>query len=655
MDLLTTTTTSPPTSSSSQFFAITELVLAVTSLLERGAIAHLCQVNHKMNSICTPLLYSTHDYFMETSGNTIRILDSLESMSAFAQNIHHVHTVVSGPLFAAFYYHCLRLAYQELGEVPLGTSTDSAAVDPEPRTRTMVPVGPMINLTTFTYYTYYSARFLKHHAFLLSSQHPRIHQAQLLWTLQQFPHLTNLTMDVLVNDEQDILLLVKALPELRALKKLDFTITRKPSGDWSQLIPAIVFSVPASIECLEIGLDDDDDDDLCEIKPIWPEQDEEDSSAADATEATNNRRLRNKKSLRDAWTSQDQPPLEHLRQLHIASLAQVSFDVIAAIFTRCTALVELHIPDVDQDADIVSRVARCIGESCPQITRVYQHGRLDDDQGITLAIVNAVQEQQLELLRFSGLSGSDSLLEATLRRHSTILRDLRLTDCVRLSSKSIQKILSTGHALEVFRIEPYRDEYACLILQDAVAAEWVCKGIKQLRLTLSIGATIPPAEDAYYKRPGPIVLTMEEVERFSKLEVLYRRIGALVELEHLDLGAVAECSRPEDRDRYSSLDVSFDAMLSLGDETTGRPGYLHLFAGLKKLKSLNGSVRARTDETRVTVGQREVEWVDANWPVLQEVNFCSYRARDDQLGVDARRCWRWLQTRRPGLNLKTYM
>ncbi|KAG0265440.1 hypothetical protein BGZ95_003319 [Linnemannia exigua] len=553
------TAESPPpaaVSAASRFFSITELILAVAAFLERGAIAQFSQVNHNMNSICTPLLYANQDFFMATSVNTIRILDSLESMSAFARNIHNVQTVITGPLFATFYYHCLRLAHREQGtqrpllEGVVGAS--SLVADSEPRTKTMIPVGPMTNLTTFTYHAYYSTRYLKHHAFVRSTQYPRIRHAQLFWTLQQLPHLTNLTMDMLVNDEQDILLLVKAIPELRALKKLDITVTRDSSEDWSQMIPAIVFNLPASIECF--GLEDVDDFDYDQIERFWPDQSEEEDFATDAIELANSKR-RKKKRLRDAWSSQDQPPLEHLRQLHIASFAQVSFDDISAILGRCSALVELHIPDLDDDANLVNRVARCISESCPQITQLYQHGRERDDRGLTLAIINVLQKQRLELLRFSGLHGSGDLLAATLTRHSTVLRDLQLTDSVRLSSKSIQKILSTGQVLEVFRIEPYRHEHACLTLEDAVAVEWVCKGIKQLRLVLLTGAMIPPAEDVYYKRPAPIILTKEELERFSKLEALYRRIGSLVELEHLHLNTVAVYNNQENRYRYSSHDV----------------------------------------------------------------------------------------------------
>lgn len=57
-------------------------------------------------------------------------------------------------------------------------------------------------------------------------------------------------------------------------------------------------------------------------------------------------------------------------------------------------------------------------------------------------------------------------------------------------------------------------------------------------------------------------------------------------------------------------------MLSLGDERTGRPGYLHHLAGLAKLRIFNGSVSAATDETKVTVRLEEAEWMRKHWPTL---------------------------------------
>ena len=618
---------------------------------------------------------------MVTAVNTARILNTPEAMSAFARNIQNVHHVTSGPLFASFYYNCLLLAHtagssqnleQDLSSRrPLLTAAGvarvargAAGVPPTAGdlwNTTMMPVGPMTNLVSFTYHAYFATRSLNHPAFVFSARFPIARQAQIFWILQQCPHLTSLTMDLLLSKEQELVLLAKVLPTLRSLKRLDFTVTTDLSKDWSQLVPTLVFSAPASVERLEVGLDDIYDFDFDQVSVIWDEQDPQEPDSSSAAGDRLDQLPEEMTRPRDACTDEQrqEQPLMHLRRLHIASFAQVSPTDIAAIFAHCPALVELHVPDLDEGAD-VRRVARYIAESCPRITQVFQHGRVDDDRELTLEIVRAVEEQRLEVLLFSGFLGGDDLISVMLQRHSTVLRELRLNDCFRLSSKSIQTVLCTGRGLEVFRIEPSSPHMSYITLEDAIAVEWVCNGVKQLRLEFEIGATIPPSPDAYYKRlekEVPLVMTETERVQFSLLETLYRRIGALVELEHLDMRAMVECY-DEIPFRHSYRDVSFPGMLSLGDEVIGKPGFLNLFGGLKKLRSLNGSVRAKTDETRVTVGQRECEWLNENWPMLEDLDLCSYRQRDDFLddvrGRDERTCFRWLKKRRPKLNLKGF-
>ncbi|KAF8945539.1 hypothetical protein BGZ47_002484 [Haplosporangium gracile] len=595
----------------SRFFNISELVLTLTSLLDRGAIANLCLTDHRLKNICTPLLYSVQDFFTETAVSIAQILDTPEAMAAFARNIQSIHQVTSGPLFASFYYNCMLLAHTAVAAASLEDLEQDSSGRP-----LLTAAGRPI------------------------SQNPS-------------------GSDILDPTTKKLVPLAKVLPTLRGLKRLDFTITTDLTKDLPQLVPTLVFSAPESVECLEMELDDIDEFGYDQVSVIWDERDPQEQSlsslaAVDTTELLPKERTR----PRDVWTSErrQERPLIHLRRLYIDSFAQVSPIDMAAIFAHCPALVDLHIPDLDEHAD-VRRVARSIAQSCPRISQVLQHGRVDDEQQLTLEIARAVEEQKLEGLLFSGFQGSDDLIPVMLQRHSTVLRELRLNDCIRLSSKSIQKVLCTGRVLEVFRVEPYRPALSCIFLEDAVATEWVCKDIKQLRLEIKIGATIPPSPDAYYKRveeEAPLVLTEVERAHFSLLETLYRQIASLTKLEHLDIRTVVEYSE-EIACRYSYHDVSFPGMLSLGDEKVGRPGYLDLFGGLKKLRSLNGSVRAKTDETRVMVGQRECEWLSAHWPLLEVLDLCSYRPGDDFLndvcGRDERTCFRWLKERRK-LNLK---
>ncbi|KAG9064707.1 hypothetical protein KI688_002966 [Linnemannia hyalina] len=676
MDHLQQPLTQQHQSASSRFFDITELILTLTAFLDRAVIANLCQTNRRINSICTPRLYSFQNFFLDTTvHSTARILNTPEATSAFARNIQNVRHVISGPLFASFYYNCLLLAHttassqnleQDLSFRPLltaegmaGIARGAAGVPPtagDPWKQTMMPIGTMTNLVSFTYFPDLSIRFFNHPAFVFSARFPKTRQAQIFWILQQCPHLTSLKMDLLFSEEQELVSLAKALPALRSLKKLHFTATTDISKDWSKLVPTLVLNAPASLECLEMWLEDIYESDFDYTSVIWDEQDPQEPDSSSAAGHRLDQLPEEMTRPRDAWTGElrQGQPLIHLRRLYIASFAQVSPTDMAAIFAHCPAVVELHIPDLDEGAD-VRRVARYIAESCPRITQVFQHGRVYDDQQLTLEIVRAVEEQKLEVLLFSASQGGDDLIPVMLQRHSTVLRELRLDGSIRLSSKSVQKILCTGQGLEVLSIVSIYRATSYITLEDAVAVEWVSKKIKQLGLAFEIGATMPPSPDAYYKRlekEEPLVLTEDERAQFSLLETLYRQIGALVELEHLDMRVVVECTPFH----YSYHDVSFPGMLSLGDEVVGKPGYLDLLGGLKKLRSLNGSVRAKTDETRVTFGQRECEWLNENWPVLEDLNLCSYMPRDKFLdgvhGRDERTCFGWLKKLRPKLNLE---
>ncbi|KAF9095160.1 hypothetical protein BGX23_000936 [Mortierella sp. AD031] len=647
-----------PSSACSRFFNITELVLVLARLLDKNELAKLVKTNRRINTICTSLLYAKQDFFMVTSVSTSRILDTLEAMSAFSRNIHGVERVVTGPLFASFYYHCLLAYYEQLEQSGQQTLLTPPPLPPsgshpvDTRTVTMVPVGPMTNLKSFTYEDYYAPRYLRHHAFVASSQYPRARQGQLYWMLPQFPNLSVLRMELWMNDQQDFQMLAKALPHLRALKKLNLRITRDPNVHrWSQLIPALFLNCPPSIEDLEFYFLDLEDADFDQLPNLWGDQDETQAQ----TQAQD----------QDGWSMERmrrsiQEPLHNLRSLDLSDVSQLSFDDLVSIFDRAPAVTELHIPNLGTHIDI-TRMAQSISESCPRIKRVYQHGRLDEDQEFALEVVHALPEQQLEFLSYADLRWCADVV-AVVQRHSTTLRELRLVSCLGVRSKAIQTILCTGHVLEVLWIEPYQLANSAITLDDAIAAEWACTRMQQLQIAVSnvpIVAADNNNEEPYYKRPAPIVLTGYERNKFSQLELFYRQIGRLTEMVHLKLMAVpvpVDCEEVDSAWRTGAYsDVWFPSMLSLGDEATGRPGYLSLFGGLKKMRSFNGSVRAKTPETRVTIGQNEAEWIIASWPKLEVIDFCSSRPRDDDQqpggSKDSRTCFEWLVEQRSYLNL----
>ncbi|KAF8947099.1 hypothetical protein BGZ47_010239 [Haplosporangium gracile] len=91
----------------------------------------------------------------------------------------------------------------------------------------------------------------------------------------------------------------------------------------------------------------------------------------------------------------------------------------------------------------------------------------------------------------------------------------------------------------------------------------------------------------YYYRSAPITLIDEETQHFARLKNLCRRIGALTELQTLELWMVIVDTIYNAVDDYYFLKPrSFSAMLNLQDPGTGRPGFLHHFSGVKKLKTI---------------------------------------------------------------------
>ncbi|KAF9129405.1 hypothetical protein BGX30_013960, partial [Mortierella sp. GBA39] len=133
----------------------------------------------------------------------------------------------------------------------------------------------------------------------------------------------------------------------------------------------------------------------------------------------------------------------------------------------------------------------------------------------------------------------------SFRRHSSTLREILFIGCQNIDSKAIQAIVVECDALERLTIVQLMDEdqrKRCLELEDAIEFPWACTEIQDLRLTIAIPDTPlhHPANGVvpYYHRPLRTTLSAEETQQFRDLETLYQQLGALTELERLDLRAL---------------------------------------------------------------------------------------------------------------------
>ncbi|KAG0061635.1 hypothetical protein BGZ90_003469 [Linnemannia elongata] len=126
---------------------------------------------------------------------------------------------------------------------------------------------------------------------------------------------------------------------------------------------------------------------------------------------------------------------------------------------------------------------------------------------------------------------------------------------------------------------------------NAMEYPWTCAKLTHLALGIS-GCEVPeePGVEPYHRRPTPIILTADETRHFSRLEDLYRRIGALTALKESNMRMVLllNDNGEVDIERMRDDRMAFPAMLSLPDPQTGMPGYLDLFSALSGLEVLRG-------------------------------------------------------------------
>ncbi|KAG0199400.1 hypothetical protein BGX33_011668, partial [Mortierella sp. NVP41] len=264
--------------------------------------------------------------------------------------------------------------------------------------------------------------------------------------------------------------------------------------------------------------------------------------------------------------------------------------------------------------DFVKIVVDC----CPLLKRVFVSALANVD-GFCLPadLVTTIQEQQVEEFECNDYgAGFLEVPEAsmTFLRHSKTLRKVYVE-----SSEAMCAVLFVCEVLEDFKTNDgirSADPSFYINLDGAVSRPWACKGLRHLKLSFGIARF---DQEPYYNRSPMVTLTDEEQEQFGVLERLYRQIGLLTELSYLDLKALALDDQGQPIGRYLSIWTinSFPALLSLGDEDTGRPGYLALLGGLKKLKVLRGSFYTDTNESKMTMGWPEVRWMTAYWLKLE--------------------------------------
>lgn len=619
-----------------RFFAIHELVAILMTHLDRKGISCLMRTSRPLQELCTPAHYR-HVLATYRPGKH-NILGSAEPILALSKNVHHARELDLRLIDLVYYFNCIVVYQDRLAETAgQPPSRPLWLAPPDPHICTVLPIPPMTLLTRIVIdiertLTLESVEICP---YSLPSYHdPRATTTQVCWILRLSPHLQLVVLKGFIfKDNRDIVLFTTSIFGLEELQELSLS-----ASYWTPverpLAPTVFFSCPPSLQALDMTLYEyyDQDGEYEDVYGVLDPREPKlwEKAGEECGLATSPRR---------------QEPLVRLMNLDIKGVQEdVSETDLLSMLQHCPNLCNLGLPRMDDIVDS-SDLATAIAESCPILGDVTFNDEGMADGTLTLQIVDRLPPQRVKRYRCDDVSFVIPGLDAgsLFRRHSSTLQSLSLGGCDNFDSKAIQVLLVECRALEVLEMRRVAQSGHRISLEDAIEFPWACTRMKQLMLTVGVPEAPlhqHPGVKPYYFRPAPTTLSTAEKEQFAQLESLYRQIGTLKDVERLDLGVVFLNS---DGQALPIADVgfyTFPGMLSLGDSTIGRPGYLHHLAGLKRMRWLLGSVSAITDEAMKTVGRAEVAWMHENWPALQMAAFAPplFRNLPD--------AFKWLQAQR---------
>ncbi|KAK3841486.1 MAG: hypothetical protein J3R72DRAFT_524322 [Linnemannia gamsii] len=660
-----------------QFFDLPEMTLTLRYFLTKSDVASLVRTCRLFKVLFEPWLYQ--DLILSSSvklgppvneGGTSSpkyhgVFGSSQSVRALSRNACHVRRLTCGLEEIAYLFNCLlrnqgrrtavsnsnyasdfatkQLAYSTLFTPLTRPSWIPAPNAPLPHCR-VIPLVPMHHLA------HLKVNFQPSHAFemlryrmLTSEAASRISVRHICWILQQSTHLTSLQFELMpIASHDKMQLLAVTIQSLLRLEKIDLTI-RAEEKVWQEGFYKIFFALPPSIkECRLFGLDalssahfgaDTDPRD-------FKQSDEDIESDLESEDGEQNRKGANDNEDKSHGSVQEinrehaptvdndqylvpdivlrDEPLTRLKKFVFWSSHKLTDEVILATLDHCPFVEHLQIPSVAAVGSELDSLAVSINKKCPFLHSLASS--LGSEGPLLLAVMDTMPSQQLEEIEIS--AGASIFGNGTSRRvfgrHSSTLRKINLRHAF-VTSMDLLVILELCESLEVLIQHANHGSGSFITLADAISVPWACKKIR--RLDITIGLAMVSSQDPYYRRTAPVVLSTEERRQFADLEMFYRQTGNLVRLEYMDMRGMYldHEGKPRQLARMKMHRFTFPAMLSLQDDTTGRPGYLDLLAGLVNLKELRGSVRVTTDEAQETVGEREMDWIGTHWPALRRV------------------------------------
>ncbi|KAF9900341.1 hypothetical protein EC991_007460 [Linnemannia zychae] len=449
----------------------------------------------------------------------------------------------------------------------------------------------------------------------------KLQSLQICWLLRLNPYLNDVQLvNVLLSDPDFARVFPRTLPGLTRLTHLHIDVRLNLCTPF-ETVKAIFESCPRSLEVLTMPFSTD-----CVTAPNQYSSANIQDQCEDNDDDTGF-----PVALRDG-------PLYRMKRLIMPTYrGGFPISLLEFFLKDCPSLEMWGVPPLE--SPVVSREAGdLLNLHCPNLRHlaIKDASRCRHQPQDFIQIINSMPPGHLETLtvvRFKEERPGE-LWEALGPHHhhqaGSGFRQLILFNVLSLSSRTIQALLRHCAGLKRLLVMGMEYRNALLSLEDAARFPWTCLNITSLCLSMDLSGTsadrkyavavAAAASESAAESPGeavilsPFVWTTEEQECWRQLDRVYTSLGTLVHLDMLNLRHANQSSR-------DFMDKSLPGLLTLGDPEMNQPGFLRKLEGLKKLKTFRGSVWAFTDEMKMMLRQGEVEWMVAEWPALEFIDF----------------------------------
>ncbi|KAF9133209.1 hypothetical protein BGW39_010320 [Mortierella sp. 14UC] len=654
-------------SASSKVFAISELMDIIGRFLTTNDQLHLSMTCRLCHQTVAPLFWTDLNLLDKTRAE--RLLQSPDAQRALSRNTVHIRRL---KILTSALLHFVDNMTREQHQPPLSVTADATASgdapsaaatvsgegtsSPAPLVRSTprwLPESPLPNPLTVALprmtqlgtleYQLEQVPYIYGHS---KDRFPRISGLpQLMWLFNSNAALTHIRVkECDIQSPLEALTLIQAITNLHSLKELDLTF-RNCAVLWKDVACALFYCLSPTIETLKLVVYSA----LKNVAPLVRRSSDQDMDSSGHTTALPHLYKRD-------------IPLGRLKKLYFRGDRYQDARLIGLFLQHCPALEIFRPPQWKYDAFIPlsKALAQAVVTHCPRL-----RGLETCDQ-VSLDVVKVLPDHSLESIVDGELDSKTHpiLLMASKKQFNSLL-EIRLEHRSHVKSVVLQEILRACSSLEHLIVKGFG--CPAIRLKHLVEQPWVCMRLKTLEIRVDMRQVSVPA---YVLGRMPII----HEETWTMLKKFYRQLGALADLEVLCLttkskemqwldengqvrDTLADRARPsarrswhsgqhsdeddeeDEEDSWSSgdgyeqkyacsdrislfkenSDATFPGLLSLGNEATGRPGYLSWLSGLTKLRELRGHVQVTTTETSKTVGQKELQWMLDYWPRLEVI------------------------------------